>query len=196
MNDMQGCLSAGWRSILTSERTVVMDTDGNEPMDFIQARETLTDAGMEHDVAEATIRTVNGVVVAKAATKLDLERTANRLDNRITDVSTRLDQRITDEANRLDQRITDEANRLDQRITDEANRLDLSIRGLDGKIDTKVAELRTDIEKVRTEVEKVRTEVERIGNRSTRNLGIQIGVLVAVLAFFETVLPLLQSAGP
>ena len=140
-----------------------MDTDGNEPMDFIQARETLTDAGMEHDVAEATIRTVNGVVVAKAATKLDLERTANRLDNR---------------------------------ITDEANRLDLSIRGLDGKIDTKVVELRTDIEKVRTEVEKVRTEVERIGNRSTRNLGIQIGVLVAVLAFFETVLPLLQSAGP
>ncbi len=61
------------------------------------------------------------------------------------------------------------------------NRLDLSLKNLDGKIDAMGAELRT--------------QPQSTGNRNTRNLSILTGVLLAALALFEVLLPLLRLSG-
>jgi len=78
-----------------------------ESLDFIQARETLTEAGVNRDVAEAVIRTVRGVVVETSATRFDLERTGNRLDLRITEETAKLERRITELDGKIDTKVAE-----------------------------------------------------------------------------------------
>ncbi len=171
------------------------------PLEFLRAREKLTEAGMDRQVAEAVIEAVNDVVTAKAATSADVERARmdlksqaittandfnlriteeiNRLDNRVTEETNRLDSRVTEEANRLDSRITEETNRLDSRITEEANRLGHSISDLAGEMRQGFAELRT--------------EIATSSNASIWQMAKIIGVVAAIFALLNLFTPIIHQ---